>query len=71
MQKVAQKLHIIKQIYKEVMEVQRQSFQLKLECMGRKVEELKLKLKTLKVLKSQLACKTTIAKAVAPLSNDK
>lgn len=48
MQKMMHKLHYSRQIYKEKMESQRQSFQIKLEQIGEKIELLKVISKILK-----------------------
>ena len=48
-QEVARELQVIRQIHKGEMEAQRQSFQLELERMGGKVEQLESEVKALKV----------------------
>ena len=70
MQEVARELHVIRQIHEGAMEAQRQSFQLELERMGGKVEQLESEVKALKVRGRQLARKTPLAKAVAPSGSD-
>lgn len=67
---MACELHGIRQMHKGAMEAQRQSFQLKLERVGEKVEQLKSEVKALKFSGQRLAHKTLPAKAVAPPSSD-
>ena len=68
MQEVACELSGIKQMHEGAMEALRQSFQLELERMGGKVEQLESEVKALKFPGQQLARKILPAKTVAPLS---
>ena len=70
MQEVARKLSGIKQMHDRVMEAQKQSFQLELERMGGKVEQLESEVKALKFPGQQLARKILPAKTIAQLSTD-
>ena len=65
-QEVALGLHVIRQMHEGSMEAQRQSFQLELERMGGKVEQLESEVQALKVSGQQLARNRPLAKAVAP-----
>lgn len=57
-------------MYKRVIEVQKKSFQLELECIRGKIQKLKLEVKTLRILAQQLAHKTFPAKAVTSSKSD-
>ena len=70
MQEVARELHVIREMHEEAMEAQRESFQLELERMGGKVQQLESEVKALKIPAQQLACKTPPAKAVASPRSD-
>ena len=70
MQEVARELHVIRQMHEGAMEAQRQNFQLELERMGGKVEQLESEVKALKFPGQHLARKTPPAKAVMPSSSD-
>ena len=70
MQEVARKLHIIRQMHEATMEAQRQSFQLELERVGEKVEQLQLEVKALRFLGHHLARKIPPAKAIVSSSSD-
>lgn len=65
MQEVGHEIQIIKQTYKRLMEVQRQSFQLELECIGGKVEQLESEVQVLKASGQQLTNKMLTAELVA------
>ena len=70
MQEVARELHGIRQMHEGAMEAQRQIFQLELERVGGKVEQLESEVKALKLSGQRLAHKTPPAKPVAPPSSD-
>ena len=70
MQKVACELHVIREMHEGAIEAQKKGFQLELEHMGGKIQQLELKVKVLKIPAQQLACKTPPAKAVAPSRSD-
>lgn len=70
MQEVEYEIQIIKQMYKRLIEAERQNFQLELEYMGRKVKQFELKVQVLKVSSQQLKNKMPTAKlAVSSRSN--
>lgn len=69
MQEVARELHGIRQMHEGAMEAQRQTFQLELERMGGKVEQLESEVKALKFPGQQLTRETPPV-AVAPSSSN-
>ena len=70
MQEVARELHVIREMHEGAMEAQRESFQLELERMGGKVQQLESEVKALKIPAQQLARKTPPAKTVTPSRSD-
>ncbi len=70
MQEVARKLDGIRQMHEGAMEAERQSFQLELERMGGKVEQLESEVKALKFPGQHSTRKTPPAKTVAPSNSD-
>ena len=72
MQEMARELHIIRQTHEEAMEAQRQGFQIELERVGGKLEQLELRLenevKALRFPGQHTSRKTPSAKAALPSS---
>lgn len=66
MQEVGREIEIIKQTYEGSMEAQRRSFQLELERMGGKVEQLELEVQALKAPGQQSTNKTPTGELAAP-----
>lgn len=69
MQEVARELQGIRQMHSEAMETQRQSFELKLEHLGDKVEQLELEVNALKASGRQVPRKITPSKVATQLGS--
>lgn len=67
MQEIERELQGIRQMHLEAIETLRQSFDLKLEHMEDKVEQLELEVNVLKVLEKQATRRIPPSKAITPL----
>lgn len=70
MQEVAREVQVIKRMHEVAMEAQRQSFQLELEHMGGKVQQLELEVKALKGPGQQVARRTPAVTPGTPSEGD-